>query len=283
MEGKTCLVTGVTSGIGRATAMALAERGAEVLIVAREQAGGEAVKAEIERRAPLSRVAVFAADLSSQRELRSLAEQVADRHEALHVLVNNAGVMCPRRALTPDGVEVTLATNHIGPFMLTNLLLGLLRRGAPSRIVTVSSEMHRQVKAIPWDDLQGERGFNGLRQYSLTKLMNLMFTHRMAECLEGSGVTANCASPGFIRTRLGRSARGPFGLFLKLARPFMASPEEGAATPVHLATAADLEHTTGRYFRNQTATEPSRIAQDPAACERLWELSEQMCGLSDRS
>jgi retinol dehydrogenase 12 len=264
MESKTSLVTGVTSGIGRATAVALAERGAEVLLVAREQAAGEAVKAEIQARVPLSRVGVFAADLSSQRDLRRLAEQIAERHAALHVLVNNAGLMRPRRELTEDGVEVMLATNHMGPFMLTNLLLGLLRRGAPSRIVTVSGEMHRQVKAIPWDDLQGERGFNGLRQYALTKLMNLMFTHRIAECLQGSGVTANCASPGFVRTRLGRSARGSFALFLKLARPFMASPEEGAATPLYLATTAHLEHTTGRYFRNQTAREPSRLAQDPA-------------------
>jgi retinol dehydrogenase 12 len=275
VEAKTCLVTGATSGIGKATAARLAELGATVIAVARDRARGEQAAAEIRRRAPRSRVEVLTADLSRLGDVRTLAAQVQDRHDRLDVLVNNAGVAKFRPQLTPDGLGVTFATNHLGPFLLTNLLLDQLRHSAPARVVTVSSDRHTQQRSIPWNDLEPGHDCT----YKASKLLNILFTYELARRLAGTGVTANCLSPGFVRTNLGREATGAFRMFLRLARPFQTSPEAGAQTSVYLATSPEVAEVSGRYFEKSTPAEPSALSRDPAAAERLWQLSTQLSGL----
>jgi retinol dehydrogenase 12 len=275
VEGTTCLVTGATSGIGQATAARLAELGASVIAVARDRARGEQAAAEIRQRAPRARVEVLTADLSRLGQVRTLAAQVHDRHDRLDVLVNNAGVAKFRRELTPDGLGVTLATNHLGPFLLTNLLLDLLTKSAPARVVTVTSDRHTQQRSIPWDDLEPGHDCS----YKASKLLNVLFTYELARRLAGTGVTANCLSPGFVRTGLGREATGPFRVFLRLTRPFQASPEAGAQTSVYLATSPQVAEVSGRYFEKCTQAESSALSRDPAAAERLWRLSTHLSGL----
>jgi retinol dehydrogenase 12 len=275
VEAKTCLVTGATSGIGKATAARLAERGATVLAVARDQARGEQAANEIRQRAPRSQVEVLTADLSRPGQVRRLAGQVRDRYDRLDVLVNNAGVAKFHPQLTPDGLGVTLATNHLGPFLLTNLLLDQLRRSAPARVITVSSDRHIRRRSIPWDDLEHRHECT----YEASKLLNILFSYELARRLAGTGVTANCLSPGFVRTELGREATGAFRVFLRLARPFQTSPEAGAQTPVYLATSPEVAEVSGRYFEKCTPAESSALSQDPAAAKRLWRLSAQLSGL----
>jgi NAD(P)-dependent dehydrogenase (short-subunit alcohol dehydrogenase family) len=275
VEAKTCLVTGATSGIGQATAARLAERGATVITVARDLARGEQAAAAIRARAPRARVEVLVADLSRLGQVRRLAAQVQDRYDRLDVLVNNAGVATFRPRLTPDGLGVTLATNHLGPFLLTNLLLDQLRRSAPARVVTVSSDRHTRQRSIPWDDLEPGHDCT----YEASKLLNVLFTYELARRLAGTGVAANCLSPGFVRTELGREATGAFRVFLRLARPFQSSPEAGAATPVYLASSPAVAEVSGRYFEKCTQAESSALSRDPAAAERLWQLSTQLSGL----
>ena len=275
VEAKTCLVTGATSGIGKATAVRLAELGATVIAVARDQARGAQAANEIRHRAPRARVEVLTADLSRLGEVRALAAQVRDRYDRLDVLVNNAAVAKFRPQLTPDGLGVTFATNHLGPFLLTNLLLDQLRHSAPARVITVSSDRHTKQRSIPWDDLQPGHDCT----YKASKLLNILFTYQLARRLAGTGVTANCLSPGFVRTELGREATGAFRVFLRLTRPFQTSPEAGAQTSVYLATSPEVAEVSGRYFEKSMPAEPSVLSRDTAAAERLWQLSAQLSGL----
>jgi NAD(P)-dependent dehydrogenase (short-subunit alcohol dehydrogenase family) len=275
VEGTTCLVTGATSGIGKATTARLAELGATVIAVARGRARGAQAADEIRQRAPRARVEVLTADLSHLGQVRRLAAQVQAGHDRLDVLVNNAGVAKFRRELTPDGLGVTLATNHLGPFLLTNLLLDRLKRSAPARVVTVSSDRHTRQRSIPWDDLEPGHDCS----YVASKLLNLLFTYELARRLAGTGVTANCLSPGFVRTELGREATGAFRVFLRLARPFQSSPQAGAATPVYLATSPEVAEVSGRYFEKCAPAQSSALSRDPAAAERLWQLSTRLSGL----
>jgi NAD(P)-dependent dehydrogenase (short-subunit alcohol dehydrogenase family) len=275
VEGKTCLVTGATSGIGQATAVTLAELGATVLVVARDHERGEQAAAEIRRRAPRSQVEVLTADLSRLGQVRALAAQVQDRHDRLDVLVNNAGVARLRREVTPDGLGVTFATNHLGPFLLTNLLLDLLHRSAPARVIVVSSSQHKRQRSIAWDDLEPGHDCT----YEASKVLNVLFTYELARRLAGTGVTANCLDPGFVRTELGREATGAFRMFIRLTRPFQISPEAGAATSVHLATSPALAAVSGGYFAKRAPARSSALSRDQAAAKRLWQLSAQLSGL----
>ena len=275
--GKVALVTGGTSGIGKATAMALAAMGADVVVVGRDRERGERAAEEI-RAQTGGRVDLALADLSSQAEVRNLAEEFKRRYDRLDVLVNNAGLVQSTRTETVDGLESTFAINHLAPFLLTNLLLDVLKKSAPSRVVTVSSEAERWGN-IDFDDLQSKKKYRGFPVYGMTKLANIMFTYELAERLEGTGVTATCMHPGAVNTRFGTSNRGPMTLLFRLFKPFMRTPDQGADTVIWLASSPEAEGLSGRYYADRKPLEPKKIANDPAACRRLWEESERLTGL----
>jgi NAD(P)-dependent dehydrogenase (short-subunit alcohol dehydrogenase family) len=286
LEDRTCLVTGATSGIGLETAKGLAREGARVLIVGRDPARGEAARREIARQTGNDRVELVLADLASLREIRKLADEVRSRCEALHVLVNNAGVVQMRRELTVDGFESTFAVNHLAYFALTNLLLDLLRRSAPARVVSVSSDAH-QFGQVDWDDLQSERRYRGLplvsamRVYGTSKLLNILFTRELARRLEGSGVTANCLHPGAVATRLGANNGAVGRVVTSLLRPFMLTPTDGAQTSIFLASSPDVTGVSGAYFARGREARCSRAGRDAAAARRLWEVSAELASLPE--
>jgi NAD(P)-dependent dehydrogenase (short-subunit alcohol dehydrogenase family) len=274
MAGKVVAVTGANAGIGKAAALALARMGARVAMVSRSRERGEAARAEVVRESGSAAVDLFLADLSAQREVRRLAAEIRERCGRLDVLVNNAAVYTRERRLSPDGIELQFAVNHLAPFLLTNLLLDLLERSAPARVVTVGSEAHRPVR-LNWDDLQGERRYSGLRAYGTAKLANLLFTRELARRTAGTGVTANAVHPGVVGTELLFGGWGP----LRLLRRFMRTPEQGARVVVRLASAPELEGVTGRYFRDEREVQPSAAALDDDAARRLWRLSAELTGL----
>jgi NAD(P)-dependent dehydrogenase (short-subunit alcohol dehydrogenase family) len=277
MGGKVALVTGGTSGIGKATAMALAAMGADVVVVGRDRERGEKAAAEI-RAQTGGKVDLALADLSSQAEVRALAEEFKRRYDRLDVLVNNAGLVQSTRTESVDGLETTFATNHLAPFLLTNLLLDLLKKSAPSRVVTVSSEAERWGN-IDFDDLQSKKKYRGFPVYGMTKLANIMFTYELAERLEGTGVTATCMHPGAVNTRFGTNNTGPMTILFRLSKPFMRTPEQGSDTVIWLASSPDVEGVSGRYYSDRKPLEPKKIANDPEARRRLWEESERLTGL----
>jgi len=281
MHGKNVLVTGGTGGIGLATATGLAGLGARVGIVGRDAARAQAAAEGI--RAAGGQVDVFTADLSSQREVRRLAEEVLATYARLDVLVNNVGGYWATRHATADGLERTFAINHLAPFLLTNLLLDRLRASSPARVVTVSSGAQAMGR-IDFDDLQGEHGYNGQRAYNQSKLANVMFTYELARRLEGTGVTANALHPGVVRTAFGREDSGLWmRAMLPIVRPFMKSPEAGARTSIHLAASPEVEGVSGQYFANSKPTTSSAASRDAADAARLWEVSERLVGLSSHT
>lgn len=279
MDGRVCLVTGASSGIGRETALALARMGATVVMHGRDPDRAAAAADAVRKASPRGDVKLVVADLSSQAEVRRLAAEVLDSHDSLHVLVNNAGVIRTRRELTADGLEQTFALNHLAYFLLTELLLDRLRESAPARVVNVSSAAHARAP-LDFDDLQNERRFGGMSVYGQSKLANVLFTYELARRLEGSGVTANCLHPGFVGTRFGTGNSGPIGwavwLATRLARPFALSPAKGARTTIHLATSPEVEGVSGRYFAKSTATESSQASYNEESARRLWVTSEQL-------
>jgi NAD(P)-dependent dehydrogenase (short-subunit alcohol dehydrogenase family) len=278
MQGRVCLVTGATQGIGRETALGLARLGADVHLVARDRARAEAVLAEV-RRAGGGNASLFVADLASQASTRALAEEVKARLPRLHVLVNNAGGIFTERALSPDRIEMTLALNHLGYFLLTGLLVDRLRASAPARVVSVSSSAHVGAR-IEFDDLQGERGYSGWRAYGQSKLANILFTRELARRLAGSGVTANCLHPGVVATGFGKNNAGPFSWGVRIAAPFFLSAARGARTSIWLASSPEVAGVTGQYFARYRVSKVSDAARDEAAARRLWEVSARLTGLA---
>jgi len=280
MAGKSVLVTGGTGGIGKATAIGLAALGARVGITGRDQARAAAAAAGIRAAAGNAAVDVFAADMSAQAAVRRLAGQVADTYPRLDVLVNNVGGFWAHRHVTADGLEHTFALNHLAPFLLTNLLLDRLTASAPARIVTVSSGAHARGR-IDFDDLQGEQNYSGQRAYSQSKLANVMFTYELARRLEGTGVTATVLHPGVVRTSFGAEDQAAhFAIMIRVARPFMKSPAQGAVTPIYLASSPQVEGVTGQYFANRKPKTASKAAYDTAAAARLWQASADLAGLT---
>jgi NAD(P)-dependent dehydrogenase (short-subunit alcohol dehydrogenase family) len=273
MKGQTCVVTGASGGIGRETARALVGRGARVVLVCRDRAKGEAARAELG--AGGGEVDLELCDLSSQTEIRDLAGRLERGHPRLDVLVNNAGLILPARTTTADGLETTFATNHLGYFLLTTLLLDLLRASAPARVVNVASEAHRGA-ALDFDDLQAERSYSAWTAYGRSKLANVYFTYELAERLRGSGVTANCLHPGVVASGFGRGEPGPMRWIVTLARPFMTNEAKGAATSIYLASSPEVEGVTGKYFVRQREKRSSAVSYDVAARRRLWEASEAL-------
>jgi NAD(P)-dependent dehydrogenase (short-subunit alcohol dehydrogenase family) len=281
MRGRICLVTGATSGVGRAAAIALARMGAHVVIVARDTGRGAAALGDVRTASPTGAGELLLADLSSQAAIRRLAGEVEARLSALHVLVNNAGGIWYHRETTADGLERTVATNHLAYFLLTNLLLDRLRASAPARVVNVSSDAHYGA-ALDFDDLQGEQRYDGWAAYKRSKLANVLFTSELAARLAGSGVTANALHPGVVNTGISRKGSPLFRLGFSIARPFMLTPERGADTIVYLASAPEVSGTTGEYFEKRRAKTPSAEARDPRTRQRLWDVSEALVGLAAR-
>ena len=278
MGGKVVLITGGTSGIGKAAATALAGMGATVVITGRNEERGKRALQEIREESGNDGVELILADLTVQDEVRRLAEELRERHNQLEVLVNNAGLVLSERTETPDGIETQLAINHLAPFLLTNLLLDLLKESAPSRIVTVSSDAHRWAK-IDLDDLQSRKRYRGMQVYGKTKLANIMFTYELAERLEGTGVTANCMHPGGVNTNFGNNQGGPMNLLFRIFKPFMRSPEQGADTLIYLASSPEVKGMTGKYLADRKVKAASDAAYDETTRKRLWEASEELTGL----
>jgi NAD(P)-dependent dehydrogenase (short-subunit alcohol dehydrogenase family) len=298
-------VTGATSGIGEATARELARRGATVVVAGRNQSRCEATIAAIRQEVGDSKGDYIVADLSTLQGVRGLAREFRARHDRLHVLVNNVGALFEYRQESADGIEMTLALNHLGPFLLTHLLLDTLQASAPARIINVSSNAHRDVTGFDFDDPQAARKTRGLGaygrstfkslltalflpmrhpaflQYSRSKFANLLFTYESARRLEGSGVTANAVDPGFVSTRFA-TGHGPYGWFMAWwSRLFGIDAKRGAETPVYLATSAEVENTTGGYFVNSKLTPSSLASRDESAARRLWHLSEEWTRLAE--
>jgi NAD(P)-dependent dehydrogenase (short-subunit alcohol dehydrogenase family) len=279
MTGKICLVTGGNSGIGKAAALGLAKMGATVVIVSRNKEKGETAVTDIIAKSGNKNVELIQADMSSQNLIHKLAEEFKARHEKLHVLINNAGVYLTKRTTTENGLETTFAVNHLGPFLLTSLLLDILKASSPSRIVNVTSDAHNGAK-INFEDLQGEKRFSGWQAYGQSKLAMILFTHELAKKLEGSGVTANSAHPGVVRTNFAKNNGGLVMLGFKFLGIFFISPESSAKRILYVATSPRLEGVTGKYFSKMHETKSSPESYDDDAARRLWQVSEQLANRS---
>jgi len=277
MKGTICVVTGATSGIGKAAATALARLGATVVMVGRDRGRTEAAAAQIAA-VSASPPRAEIADLASLEQVRALAARLAGL-ERIDVLINNAGLVLGERRITPDGLEHVFALNYLAPFLLTNLLLPKLTASAPARVVTVTSDAHSAAR-LDLSDPNLEHGWDSWRSYANSKLANILFTRELARRLDGTGVTANCAHPGVVRTGFGRESRPLLKLGITIARPFMASPERGADTIVYLASSPDVAGQTGGYYVKRQRREPSAAARDDTVARELWELSEKMTGLA---
>jgi len=273
MRGKTVLITGGTSGIGKATAIGLASMGARVGITGRDRDRADEAAAAIVRGSGNPAVDVFVADLSSQAEVHRLAGEVLAAYPRLDVLVNNVGGSWDTRRVTADGLEHTFALNYLAAFLLTDLLLERLKQSAPARVVTVSSGAHTAGR-IDFGDLQGEESWSGSRAYSQSKLATVLFTHELARRLRGTGVTANALHPGVVRTSFGAEDPGVIQrLVVPFIRGFMKTPEQGAATSIHLASATGLDQVTGQYFADRKPRRSSKASYDEAVAARLWQVS----------
>jgi NAD(P)-dependent dehydrogenase (short-subunit alcohol dehydrogenase family) len=280
MTGKTCLITGGNSGIGKATALGLARMGANVVIVSRSKEKGEAALTEIIAKGGNRNVELMLADMSSQDSIRRLASDFKAGHGKLQLLVNNAGVYLTKRTTTVDSLESTFAINHLGPFLLTNLLLDLLKASAPSRIVNVTSDAHNGAK-VNFEDLQGEKRFSGWQAYGQSKLAMILFTHELAKRLEGTGVTVNSAHPGVVRTNFAKNNGGLVAFGFRLLGLFFISPETAANRTLYVAISPDLDDVNGKYFTKMHEAKSSQQSYDEDSAKRLWQISEQLTKLSD--
>jgi len=273
--GKRVLITGATRGIGLAAAVELARRGAQLTLVARSEARAADAVRQIQAAGKGASVEVLVADLASQASIRRLASDAQAKYSSIQVLINNAGAIYARRELSPDGIELTWAVNHLAPFLLTILLLPRLTASAPARIVTTSSDAHEGAR-IPFDDLNAEQSWGGFGfpRYGQTKLANILFTVELAQRLAGTGVTANCFHPGFVATGFNRNNGLLMRIGMAISRPFARSVSKGAETLVWLVDSDAAGDTSGGYFSDEHLVTPSAAAQDREAASRLWDVSE---------
>ena len=281
LRGKTCLITGATSGIGRSSALGLASLGAKLVLLCRNPLRAQETRAEIAARTGNTDVEILIADLASLGEVRRAASQFLATGSALHVLLNDAGVVQMKRSETVDGLETTFAVNHLAPFLLTNLLLERIVASAPARIVNLSSDAHKLGGALDFDDLGARQSYSVVAAYGRSKLANLYFTYELARRLAGTGVTVNAAHPGAVRTELGQNNDAPILKFLTgLVRPFFRSPERGAETSIWLCSSAQVAGVTGGYFADCKEHKAHPRAHDRVAARRLWAESAKLVGLA---
>ncbi len=276
MQGKTVLVTGANQGIGKATAIALAQQGASVVILSRNPEKGRAALQDVQAASRGSKAELLVADFASLADVRRAAAEFRASHARLDVLVNNAGLYVPERRVTGDGIEETFQVNHLAPFLLTIELLDLLKASAPSRIVNVSSEAHRHAK-MNWEDLGfASTHYKGFRAYGQSKLANILFTYELARRLEGTGVTANALHPGVVGSGFGQTYPGALSFLVKVAKPFLLTNEQGARTSVHVASSPEVEGVTGKYFAKCHPVRSNAVSYDEASQRKLWSLSLEM-------
>jgi len=268
------MVTGGNSGVGKETAVGLASLGGNVVIVCRNKNKGEAAWAEVKAKSGNENIHLMLADLSSLKSVRDLADAFKSKYDKLNVLVNNAGEILSRRHVTVDGLERTFSSNHLGHFLLTNLLLDVIRDSAPARILNITSEAHRGAK-IHFDDLQGEKNYSAFRAYGQAKLANVLFTYELAKKLEGT-VTANCLHPGVVRTGFGHDDSGLMSLVIWIASPFFMSAEKAARAVTKLATSHELESLSGKYFSKVKEARSSEESYDEETARHLWRVSEEL-------
>ncbi|MDX2001945.1 MAG: SDR family oxidoreductase [Chitinophagales bacterium] len=280
MKNKICLITGGNAGIGKATAVGLAKQGAQVVIVSRSEEKAQQAVKDIIAQSNNQQVDYLIADLASQQSIRQLAAEFKSKYSQLHVLVNNAGAFFSEYGLTEDGIERQWAVNHLAPFLLTNLLLDVLKASAPARIVNVSSRAHYRGK-IDFEDLNGTKNYDGFfKAYSQSKLANVLFTAELDRRLKGTGVTANSLHPGVVSTEIAQKNSSGWAYWgWTFLRPFMVSTEQGAATSVFLASSPKVEGVSGKYFEKSKEKKPGKLAQDAALAKRLWEVSAQLTKL----
>jgi len=276
LQGRVCLVTGATRGLGAFTAETLAALGATVLASGRSAERGSELVRNIAQRTGNKDVHFLQADLASMAQVRGLAAEVARGWDHLHVLIDNAGTVLPTRQVTADGLEEVFAVNHLAPFLLTSLLLPLLRSSAPARVIVMSSYEHRRAR-LHWDNLQGEHFYFSQQAYAQSKLANLMFAYALARRLQGTGVTVNAVNPGLVHTNICMDS----GWLIRSVKRVMdrfsgLTPEQGADTGIWLASSPDVEGVTGRYFQRRHAARSSRASYDTSAQERLWQISEEL-------
>ena len=280
MQGKTVVVTGGTSGIGEVAALRLAEKGARIVLIARDQTRAAATLVKLKNANPSAAHAAYYGDLSALAEMKRVAGEVAAAEPRIDVLVNNAGAVFLSRKTSVDGREMTFAINHMAYFVVTNILLDRLKATPGARIVSTASDAHRSGK-LDFDDLQSEKSYGSFRVYGTSKLCNILFTRELARRLDGADVTANCLHPGFVGTRFGQNNAS--NIFTKLLRDAVMSlgisPEEGAKTIIHLASSPDVATISGEYFYKCKVAEPTAAAQNDADAKRLWDVSAKIAGV----
>jgi retinol dehydrogenase-12 len=280
MRGKIVVITGGTSGIGQVAAERLAAMGARIVLVARSQSRGEATLAKLRQLAPGVDHSIHYGDLSQLAEVRRVAREIAAAEPRIDVLINNAGAVFSPRQVTEDGLERTFATNHLSYFVLTQLLREQLASTGTARVVNTSSHAHYRAK-IDFDDLQMQNQYTPIRAYGVSKLCNILFTRGLARRLEGTGITANSLHPGFVKTRIGDDGTGFGAALFRLMKTFAITPEKGAETIVYLASSDEVAKTSGLYFYKCKPVEPSKLAQDDAAAERLWKETAKLAGIHE--
>lgn len=279
MHGRVVVITGANSGIGLATAKALAAQGATVVMTARDAAKGNEAAREVAAFSASEEVYPVTFDLSNLTSVRKGAAQILQQFEKIHVLINNAGLVLSERRLSADGYEMTFAVNHLGHFLLTNLLLERLETSSPSRIINVASTAHKQARGgVPFADLQSAQHYRGMQVYAASKLENILFTTELARRLEKTTITANALHPGVVATGYARDGdtSGVLAFGIKVIKPFVLTPEQGAKTSIFLAADPGVEKVTGKYFVKCKEARPSKAATDAYAAQHLWKVSEEL-------
>jgi NAD(P)-dependent dehydrogenase (short-subunit alcohol dehydrogenase family) len=280
LQERVIVITGATSGIGQIAAGELAGMGARLVLVARDRTRGESALAYLRDAGPRTKHTIHYADLSSIAEMKRAASEIAAAEPRIDVLINNAGALFGSRRQTPDGLEMTFATNHMSYFVLTLGLADRLRATPGARVVNTASDAHKGAK-LDFDDLQTTKNYRGFAVYGRSKLCNILFTREIARRWRDTGVTVNCLHPGFVATRFGDHSGGTFSRVIRVAKWFAISPEKGARTIVYLASSTEIANTSGAYFYKCKPAEPTQEAQDDESAKRLWDESSRLAAITE--